>query len=233
MKVGLLADIHGNADALESVLASAMRLGVARLLIAGDLVGYYYEADRVLAQLTHWKWVAVKGSHEKMLSDWLSDIGRERILRTYGSGISEACVRLSTDQLTMLTSLSHPLRLNIDGKDILLCHGTPYDADVYVYPDAPSQMRETFIEDTADLVIFGHTHYPVVWRTQQTVVVNPGSVGQPRDRIPGACWAVWNSEYHTIEFLRETYDPSAILSSCCNRDPHLPYLADVLTRTGD
>ncbi|MCH8855364.1 MAG: flagellar hook-associated protein FlgK [Proteobacteria bacterium] len=68
-------------------------------------------------------------------------------------------------------------------------------------------------------------------RVEGSIVVNPGSVGQPRDRIPGACWALWDTESHAVELRRETYDASAEIAACRERDPHLPYLADVLTRT--
>jgi hypothetical protein len=57
-------------------------------------------------------------------------------------------------------------------------------------------------------------------------------VGQPRDRKPGACWAIWDTQADTVVLRREPYDVSGITSECRRRDPDLPYLADVLARTG-
>lgn len=232
MRVGLLADIHGNTDALAGVLAAARKLGVERLLIAGDLVGYYYDAKGVLALLDGWDWVAVRGNHEAMMAAWIRDDGRDHILKTYGSAISVACETLAPGQIEILMSLGHPLRLDIEGAPVLLCHGAPDDFDAYVYPDAPCAARDTFFSQDAGLVVFGHTHYPVIWQSGATTVVNPGSVGQPRDRIPGACWALWDTDRGDVALRRETYDPSALIAACRRRDPGVPYLADVLLRDG-
>ena len=69
MKLALLADIHGNADALEAVLAAARRRGAKRLLCAGDFVGYYYEPARCFELLDAWRLDAVRGNHEDMFRD--------------------------------------------------------------------------------------------------------------------------------------------------------------------
>jgi len=62
-------------------------------------------------------------------------------------------------------------------------------------------------------------------------VINPGSVGQPRDRRPGACWALWNTETMKIELRREQYDRTALVEACRRIDPQLPFLVDVLERS--
>jgi len=81
------------------------------------------------------------------------------------------------------------------------------------------------------LVVYGHTHYPVVWQDGETTVVNPGSVGQPRDGTPGACWAMWDTVDLSVTLKRENYDSSKVQTEARRRDPALPYLADILTRT--
>jgi len=79
-------------------------------------------------------------------------------------------------------------------------------------------------------VVFGHTHYPVLWNVEGRMAVNPGSVGQPRDRIPGACWALWDTDTDEIHLRREMYDAGGLVAECRARDPHLNFIADVLTR---
>ena len=67
MKIGLLGDIHGNRYALDAVLTSARLFGIERLLITGDLIGYYFWPREVLELLTPWNFTAVYGNHESML----------------------------------------------------------------------------------------------------------------------------------------------------------------------
>lgn len=231
MKVALLADIHGNAGALDAVLHAARAAGAARLLVAGDLVGYYYAPRRVLELLDDWQWDCVRGNHEDMLKSWRRDEDRERIRRKYGSGLEIACEQLNSDALDMLESLPHPLTLEVAGESATICHGAPWDLDEYVYPDAPEEKSTLLAGHGGALVVYGHTHYPVVWRVDGTIVVNPGSVGQARDRIPGACWAMWDTDDGSVVLGRETYDVSEVRAEARRRDPALPYLADVLTRT--
>ncbi len=230
-RVAILADIHGNAPAMEAVLGAARAAAVERLLIAGDFVGYYYAAGRVLELLADWSWVAVRGNHEDMLGDWIADRNRDDIHRRYGSGLQAACEDVSVDQLDMLCALPSVRTVEVAGRQIVLCHGTPDCTDTYVYPDADEDRWSAFFTGDAHLTIYGHTHYPVVQLRGPARTVNPGSVGQPRDRKPGACWALWDTQTDTVELRRETYDPTTLIVECQKRDPDLPYLADVLTRT--
>lgn len=231
MKIGLIADIHGNADALEAVLRDASECGVSEFLVAGDLVGYYYDIEHVLELLKSWKWHAVRGNHEEMLKLWRREIQHERLYEKYGSGFSVTCKKLTAEQLDFLENLPHPQELLKCGKRVLLCHGAPWSVEEYVYPDASSAKKECMAEGGHDIVVFGHTHYPVLWNIGNVTVVNPGSVGQPRDYGLSASWAIWVVHTNRVEFRRVPYDPSKVIKSCELYDRHLPYLTEVLTRT--
>lgn len=230
MKIALLADIHGNALALNRVLTAAANAGAQELLIAGDLVGYYYQSDEVLRLLNDWQWISIGGNHEAMLAQWHAGIDQDIIHKKYGSGLKIACEQLTSQQLQYLTTLPSRHELEIDGRSVLLCHGSPWDRDHYVYPDTDKIERRRMFSEGFDLVVYGHTHYPVLWQDSNCLVINPGSVGQPRDRKPGACWALWDTTKHEIILRRESYDCSSVVASC-QIDFHLPYLANVLTRT--
>jgi putative phosphoesterase len=231
MKIALLADIHGNADALAAVLAAAQEAGAERLLLAGDFVGYYYEPDRVMALLSAWPHDSVRGNHEDMLRTW-RDGGNQAEIRTqYGSGLAAAVDGLTATQLEMLVGLPARQEMRFEGRRVLLCHGSPWDGDAYVYPTAAEADRARMMEPGFDLVVFGHTHYPVMWHAASgATVVNPGSVGQPRNRQPGAQWALWDCTSGIIELRSETYDMTSLVAECRWRDPHLPYLVNVLLR---
>lgn len=232
MKVALVADVHGNRAALAVVLAEAREAGVERLLVAGDLVGYYYDVAGVVALLDEWDWVGVRGNHEEMLGRWRRDDDRDAISARYGSALEVACAEVDPATLDRLEGMPHPLLVEVGGRTVRLCHGTPSDIDRYVYPDATTPTRDLLLDgdEPVDLVVYGHTHHPVVWSRNGTVVANPGSVGQPRDRIPGACWALWDTAANDVQPRRASYDMMPLLAECTRRDPDLSYLGDVLVR---
>lgn len=229
MKIGLLSDIHANVTALDAVLQAAETAGVERLFCCGDFVGYYYQPEAVLDRLDAWLWTGVRGNHEDMLALWLNGEQQAEIASRYGSGIHVAS-GMPKSRIDVLAKLPVQREIEVDGRRALLCHGTPWDTDEYVYPDTDAAIRDRMAAGGQDIVVFGHTHYPVHWQIAGSHVVNPGSVGQPRDRKPGACWAIWDTTSMTIDLRRETYDSSILAAECRRRDPQLPYLADVLTR---
>jgi putative phosphoesterase len=232
VKLALLGDIHGNQLALQVVLDAASSAGAESLLVTGDLVGYYYAPSEVLKMLGAWNRHVVRGNHEDMLNSVRSE--PELLLQVdarYGTGLRTAIEQLDTQQLDELCNLPHPLELEIDGCKILLCHGTPWEVDQYVYPDAEPELLERCAGQDLDLVVMGHTHYPMQHTIGTTLIANPGSVGQPRNRVPGASWALFDTTNRRLEFHQEHYDPSALVAECRQRNPELPYLADVLVRT--
>lgn len=231
MKLALLGDFHGNHLALQAVLAAASSSGVEKLLVTGDLVGYYYAPLQVLELLRPWDRHVVRGNHEDMLNTAQSDPAfLAQVDVCYGTGLRAAIEQLDTQQLDELCNLPHPLELVINGCNILLCHGTPWDIDQYVYPDAQLELMEGCAMQKFDLVVLGHTHYPMQQQIGKTLVVNPGSVGQPRNRQPGAHWAIFDTLSRSLQFRQEAYDSSALVRECQQRHPELPYLSEVLIR---
>lgn len=232
MKLGLLGDIHGNHRALTAVLDSAARHGVERLLVTGDLVGYYFWPKEVLDLLQGWTVNIVRGNHEVMLANALADGGCLALAEAkYGTGLRVAIEHLGAARLNELCRLPHPLELTIDGRRILLCHGSPWDIDCYVYPDASPELLEKCAVSGHDLVVMGHTHYPAQRQVGDTLVVNPGSVGQPRNRVPGAHWMLYDTCSGTVTARCEDYDGRPVVEESRRRHPELPYLAEVLERT--
>lgn len=230
MKLALIGDIHGNHLALQAVLAAASSSGVEKLLVTGDLVGYYYAPLKVLDLLRPWDRYTVRGNHEDMLNIARSDHEfLAQVDARYGTGLRTAMEQLSAQHLDELCDLPHPLELVIGGCRILLSHGTPWDVDCYVYPDAQQDLLERCAIQEFDLVVLGHTHYPMQQQIGKTQVVNPGSVGQPRNR-QGAHWAIFDTASRNLEFRRELYDSSALVRECRHRHPELPYLSEVLIR---
>lgn len=232
MRVGLLGDIHGNAVALSAVLDAVAREGIDRLCVTGDFVGYYDDAKRVMELLRPWEFDAVCGNHEEMLFDALDNpknAGTYR--RKYGAGIDHAIERLTAEQISFLANLPTSLNLDFDGKKLLLAHGTPWDTDAYLYPDAENTLWDRVAEYASDFIVLGHTHYQHARQIGKKLIINPGSVGQPRDRMPGAAWAILDTLNGTYELRRENYDIAIVANRAKSVNPNLPYLWTVLTRT--
>ncbi len=231
MKLALLGDIHGNSSALGVILQSARRKKVEKLLITGDLIGYYFDPAGVINLLSDWDYYLVKGNHEEMLGRAIQDLNfNDEVKKKYGPGLRDAIQHLNREQLEYLITLPHPLNIKIDRIKITLCHGSPIDMNKYIYPDYDDKV---FIENNqteCDLVVFGHTHYSVRRFIGGTEYINPGSVGQPRDSNPGAHWALYDTDLRSVEFHCERYDMSELIKKCKQRVPELPYLWQVLTR---
>ena len=232
MRLGLIGDIHGNQGALGVVLAAATACGVEKLLITGDLVGYYFEPLEVLKLLEPWSKYLVRGNHEDMLSVARSNPSfLTKVNARYGSGLQLAIEQLSGLQLDELCALPHPTELEIGKHRILLCHGSPWSTDEYIYPDADKNLLKRCSDTGFDVIVHGHTHYPAKLVVGKTLLVNPGSVGQPRNRQPGAHWAIFDAKTGQLQFRCESYDPTQIMKECAQKNPELPYLAEMLIRT--
>lgn len=231
MKIALLSDIHGNSLALKAVLDSVKKHGAERLLIAGDLVGYYFWPKDVLELLAQWDLTLVCGNHEVMLDKIRKN--SESIINVnnkYGTGLQLATEQLGASQLEMLCSLPHSVELNINECKILLCHGAPWDVNQYVYSNSEIDVLRRCAIPTFDFIVMGHTHYPMNVKIGRTLLINPGSVGQPRNYRPGAYWALLNTDSCEVNQYCEPYNADLLISESRRRHPDIPYLAEVLER---
>lgn len=229
MRYLVLSDIHGNLSALTAVLRACPPSTYDRLLVLGDLVGYGADPgaviDRLRALAPH---VVVRGNHDKAVCGLMP-------LQAFNSHAREAAEwttrQLSDAQLTYLRDLpAGPLLVD----DVLeLWHGSPADEDAYlVWID---DIRDAAGLGRRPLCLFGHTHvqgaygsgegHPVVdsgegWtRTTLSVslddrwLINPGSIGQPRDGDPRAAYATVDLSSSTVVLHRQAYDIAAAQTS--------------------
>jgi len=114
--------------------------------------------------------------------------------------------------------------------NVLLCHGSPWDRDEYVYPDSDDQSLSRYANLNIKWVIQGHTHYPMYKQIGDVVMINPGSVGQPRNRQSCAQWALLDTYSGKVKYFCEQYDLSIVVEESKKRHPEIPYLADILER---
>jgi len=231
MKIAILGDVHGNHLALDAVLSSALREKVDRLLVTGDLVGYYPFVREVLELLDPWDRQVVKGNHEVMLQHALLDLPYlERITKKYGSSIKIAIETLTETQIDDLVNMPKVIELELNDMPITLCHGSPVDVDEYIYPDSDLSNLSWLTDIASQLIICGHTHYPMLLEWNGKKILNPGSVGQSRNGVAKAHWVLFDTEEKTFKFMMEDYNINTILDAVRAIDPTNLYLQKVLTR---
>ena len=232
MNIAVIGDIHGNYLALKKVLTEIKNEGIKHLFITGDIVGYYYHPDKVFEELAGWSYDIIQGNHDRMMGEIYH--GNEKLRKwyktKYGSGIDCALKLLSAEQCEFLSELPNKKEINIGGRNILLCHGSPWNPDEYIYPDSPEATIKQCAKGHFDAVIMGHTHYPMEKHINSTVVLNAGSVGQPRNYIPGADWAILDLDTLNVQLRHVQYDISTVVEEAEHINPELPYLAQVLFR---
>lgn len=232
MRYALLSDIHANLPALNAVLVSAEAKGAEAYVISGDSVGYYFWPAEVFAAINDLDGHIIRGNHENMLLRAAADPDyRESRPPILADGVRTALMSLSPSDLSVIAGWPDSLRIKTEAGVMLVCHGAPGDTDRYVYPDTPDSDLAVMRPADARYVVMGHTHHPMVRDLDGVRFINPGSVGQPRDRRPGASWALLDSVTGEVEHFREDYDYEAVAAIARDRLPDVPFLSDALVRT--
>lgn len=199
MHVGLCSDIHGNLVALEAVL-SEMVGDVDLILCAGDVVGYNPWPAECVKTLRERSIPTVAGNHDRMVTSDRNFIGNQMA----AAGVEHARRELDEDALAWLADL--PVELTAVEDRIHVVHGHPDDPDRYTYP---AQFNQGMLGD-ADVLVMGHTHVQHHEVYDEGVVLNPGSVGQPRDEDPRAAYAIVDMDELRVEERRVEYDIEAV-----------------------
>ena len=221
MRYLIISDLHSNLEALEATLKSA-KGEYDRVLCCGDLVGYGADPAPVLEWAKSSSATIVRGNHDKACGgsediEWFSPAARAAALWTREV--------LSPEHLTYLQNLPRG-PLNVD--ELQIMHGAPLDEDEYLISPAEADYQVSTLERWVNF--FGHTHYqggfrhhrngtrripsPAAWETESVLelqrdelfLVNPGSVGQPRDGDWRAAYCIYAPEQRVVLFRRTPYD---------------------------
>lgn len=231
MKVGVLSDIHGNHYALKKVLESARNEKVEKLLILGDLVGYYYHPEIVLSLISEWDYDIIKGNHEILLQELKENrLDSEKLKTKYGSGHELALKVIDNETLQWLFSLPSQKTVVIDNVSFQLNHGSPSSIDEYVYPDAKTEQLEKCNSIFHDFILIGHSHYSFSYKCNNSILINCGSVGQSRQNGGLAYWTIINTDNKTFETRVSPYDITELLNEIKLIDPDFKYGSEILQR---
>lgn len=186
MKIVIISDIHGNFDAL-----SALNETYDELWVLGDLVNYGPEPSAVIDFVKSRASVVVRGNHDHSIG-----FGEDPRCSPRFREMAEATGRFTDSALSFgekhfLRNLPLQLEIQRGSTRFYLCHAIPSDPLFgYCEADSPQWIRE--IQDiSADVILVGHTHVPAVRTIGSCLVINPGSLGQPKTGSPDARYAVW------------------------------------------
>jgi predicted phosphodiesterase len=233
VRYAVLADVHANLEALAAVLAAAEAAGAARVVCAGDLVGYHADPDACVERLRAASAICVAGNHDRVAAG-LAEPTRFGVVARRAALWTRA--RLSAESRAFLAAL--PVHRVVDGRFLLFhgaLHPTP-NADLHLSSDVRVASSIQALRDgpwPVSLAFFGHTHRSVVHEAKggarrswegpmiqleegARYLVNPGSVGQPRDGDPRAAFALFDTETETgggaVSFVRVPFDRGACLA---------------------
>ena len=226
MRFLVLSDVHGNATALTATLeASEGRW--ERAVCLGDLVGYGPDPNEATEQIREIASAVIRGNHDKAAAG-LSTLDEFNLVARQALEWTRA--QLRPDNLRYLQEL--PAGPQVSGA-LAMVHGSVQDEEEYVF--APSQALDGLLASPRDVTFFGHTHHQggfsysnerlelIHLRPQPGAnfaalgiapntryLLNPGSIGQPRDGDPRAAFAIADLDHGVVEFWRVPYDIRAV-----------------------
>lgn len=230
MRIAIFSDIHGNLQALESVLADIEAQKPDAIYCLGDLVGYGANPNEVTERLRRQGYPTVMGNYDDGVGFERDECGcayREEAERERGQRSLEwTKARVTSENKTYLRSLANEIRLDADGRRILLVHGSPRKMNEYLFEDRPiSSFQRLAAASNADVIAFGHTHKPYVKEVDGVTFVNAGSVGKPKDGDWRACYALIDDGKAT--FRRVEYDVKAAAAAIRATDLPHEFAADI------
>jgi diadenosine tetraphosphatase ApaH/serine/threonine PP2A family protein phosphatase len=221
--LAIISDIHSNKEALETVLQAIAGLPVDTIYCLGDIVGYGPDPDECTQQVLARCALTVRGNHDKAVVglidlEWFNSVAREAALWNRKNS--------SQETLSALRTLPQgPLLLD---QGVVICHGTPMDEDEYMLSSAAVEESYRWIDSQRSRTrccFHGHSHLPMVierpgerkqvqvlrgkeefrLKPEYTYLINPGSVGQPRDGNPRASFGIFDTESLVYRNLRVAY----------------------------
>jgi putative phosphoesterase len=187
MKIVIIADLHGNYEALRSMPES-----FDELWVLGDLVNYGPDPGPVIEFVKANSTIVVRGNHDHSIGydvDPRCTVRYQKMAemtRRYTDSV------LNKEQKQYLRQL--PLKLDVKRQDtsFYLCHAKPSDPLYGYCPEQSDEWVDELDHIKGDVLLVGHTHTPFIRRISNRVVLNPGSLGQPKTGNPDACYAVWD-----------------------------------------
>ncbi|QDT39833.1 metallophosphoesterase family protein [Stratiformator vulcanicus] len=206
MRILVLADIHANWEALRAIDEP-----FDACLCAGDIVDYGAQPVECVRWVRENVTAGVRGNHDHAVAQRVVGKGGGRFREWSAATRALQWQLLGPQEMKYLARLPLTRRLVLDDRTFFLVHGTPRDPmDEYIGAD-PDMWRDRLKHVNADFVLVGHTHLPFVLELGDKTVLNPGSLGQPRDGDARAAYAIIDDGVVTLK--RTEYDVEATIAT--------------------
>ena len=223
MRALVVSDLHSNAEALRSVMKRVQRKKYEVTICLGDFVGYGAQPNHILDVMRTLKGrkVYIRGNHDRVAAGLDDANGFNHAAKAAALWTRD---HLSAPNRRFLHDLSVGPVVH---RGVMLCHGSPYDEDEYVFN--VHHAAQVLALYPVKFILFGHTHLPAVFSIDPDMnvrgfavredanvrlekhlryLINPGSVGQPRDRNPHASCIIIDTDKPSVQFFRVEYDVS-------------------------
>jgi diadenosine tetraphosphatase ApaH/serine/threonine PP2A family protein phosphatase len=217
MKFALISDVHGNLEALESVLRDIEKQGAEKMHFLGDAVGYGCSPNECVALITKHCDIKLLGNHDYAAMGLEAP---ENFNQLAQASMDWTQGELSDQTMAALTDFD----MTVEFLDYFLVHASPANPDKWVYILDLSQAVNHFNDFSQEVCFIGHTHIPVCFiedkdgafseqnkaaikrAKDKRYIINIGSVGQPRDNDPRACYMLVDTKANKIIYRRVDYD---------------------------
>lgn len=214
MKVAVISDIHGNWQALESVMADYQLAGCSRVLCLGDLAMAGPQPRTVLDYIMNktQNWTIIQGNTDKMIAEFNLKMYDElsKTFPVMANALLDDVDIIEKDKKDFLAELPERKELMIEGVSVLMVHGSPRRNNEDILPNMKiSEIQEIISGELANLILCGHTHVPCGYQTLSAqTVLNVGSVGRPMTGSPKANYAIidFDNGSFTVEHREVEYD---------------------------
>lgn len=215
MKIAVLSDIHGNFQALESVMKDIEENKCERVLCLGDLAMAGPQPRMVIDFVKkQTNWDVIQGNTDKMIAEFSKEIleNTKKNFPVMANALMDDILYIEDVRKEYLKNLPPQKELEIEGVKILMVHGSPRRNNEDILPDMPLKTIEEILTGVdADLIFCGHTHIPCGYQTnKKQTVVNVGSVGRPMTKDPKACYVIadiqdggFSIEHRFIDYDRQ------------------------------
>jgi len=213
MKIGFISDVHANLPALEAVLRDMSTRNVGPVYCAGDILGYYTFPDEVVDLLRRRGVNCIAGNHDRAVL-----VGTKGMNSIAAAAIEWTREHMSTSTYDFIQDLPNSIHRPVEEVMVAVHHGSPRHMSEYIFEEHVSD--ELLAVAGAKLLVLGHTHMPYMAQFPTGHVINPGSVGQPRDGDPRASYVILDSSEWSFSMVRVAYDQRLVMEKI--RENHLP-----------
>jgi len=215
VKYAIISDIHSNLEAFERTLSEIDDIGVNWIICLGDIVGYGANPNECVDIIRERNIISIMGNHDVVACGRKEPIDFNPIARDAALWTRN---ELTTENKDFLNNLPQAKEI----EDFLIVHGSLSDPDLYIFSNEDASM-EFDLMDNYNICFFGHTHVRIYYVYLNNLIenfyydnigingdnkylINPGSVGQPRDRDPRASFLIYDHKDNEVKFIRLEYD---------------------------